>query len=355
MKRIIQFNCSLFILSLISFYGFAKDQNFDRDKKITRQYSVAINDRLNLENEYGKITVNTWDKNEVSVEMSIGASAKTDTKAQDMLDDVTLSETKAGGAIYLKTIYRTSNIRSGKQSLHVDYQLMIPAWLNINIVNKFGNVYLPNLTGAVQLQMNYGNIKAGKITGNRDNRIEVSFGSANIDELDNAFVESKYSKLNIDKVGKAEIQNAFGKTIILEANNLRIAQKYGDLDLRKVNTLIATIEFSNLDLDNIGKSADVTLKYSGNADFGQISSSIDLLKINASFSTVYMKLDETANQEFSAHLKFGDMKLNNNQYMRDYVKNSNQNTNTADYSGKIGKGGGGTMMINSNYSTIYLQ
>lgn len=355
MKRIIQFNCSIFILSIISLTSIAKDQNFDRDKKITKQYTVAVNDRLSLENEYGKVTINTWDKNEVSVEMTIGASAKTDSKAQSMIDDVSLSETKVGGSIYLKTIYRANNMRSGKQSLHVDYQIMMPAWLNINIVNKFGNVFLPSLSGAIQLQVNYGNIKAGKLLGSHDKRIEVSFGSASIDEIDNAFIESKYSKLNIDKIGKAEIQNAFGKTMILEANNLRIAQKYGDLDLRKVNTLIATIEFSNLDLDNIGKSADVTLKYSGNADFGLVSSSIDLLKISASFSTVYMKLDESANQEFSAHLKFGDMKLNNNQYLRDYMKNSNQNTNTADYTGKIGKGGGGNMLINSNYTTIYLQ
>ena len=34
-----------------------------------------------------------------------------------------------------------------------------------------------------------------------------------------------------------------------------------------------------------------------------------MLKINAGFSTVYIKFDEGANQDFEAHLKCGDIKF----------------------------------------------
>ena len=354
MKQTKLFRYSLIILCTLSIHAFANEQNTDREKKIIKNYSVSNNDKLNIENEYGQVTVNTWDKNEVNVEVTVMSNAGTESKTQEILESVNISETRAGGSIYLKTLIRASNFKAGKSSLKVNYNISVPAWLSMNIVNKFGNVYLPSLTGNLQLKVTYGNIKAGKLLGSSEKRIEVSFGAADIDEVENLSIESKYSKLNIDKINKAEIQNAFGKTVIQEANSLRVTQKYGDLDLRKVNTLVATIEFSNVDLDFIGKSADLNLKYSGNAELGTISSSVELLKVNASFSTVYMKFDETANLDFDAHLKFGDLKLNN-RYMKDYVKSTKDNTNNYDYKGKIGNGSGGNLMITTSYTTVYLQ
>jgi len=347
------FRFSLLALCFISLTSYAAEQNLDREKKIIKNYSVSNNDRLNIENEYGQVVVNTWDKNELTVEITVMSSASTDSKAQELLESVNISETKAGGSIYLKTLIRSSNLRAGKNSLKINYSVNMPAGLYLNLVNKFGNVYLPSLTGVVQLKVTYGNIKAERLTGG-EKRIEVSFGSADITEADNLTLESKYSKVTIDKIGKAEIQNSFGKTAILEANNLRITQRYGDLDLRKVNVLVGTIEFSNLDLDFIGKSADLNLKYSGNAELGTITSAVEMLKINANFSTIYMKFDETANLDFDAHLKFGDLRLNN-KYMKEYVKSNKDNTNNYDYKGKIGNGTGGNLLITTSYSNVYLQ
>ncbi len=348
------FHFSILFLCLFSLQSFADDNMVDREKKITKSYAVSANDKLSIENEYGAVNINTWEKNEVSVEIVVKSSAKSDSKAQEILESVSISDTKTGGAIYLKTILKSGSYRSGKQTLTIDYLVYMPASLQLSIVNKFGNVNLPSLASQLQIKVSYGNIKAAKLTGSQEKRIEVSFGSATIDELDNAFLESKYSKVNIETVGKAEIHNSFGKTKIIEANNLRITQKYGDFELRKVNTLAGSVEFSNVDLDYLGKSADLHLKYASNADLGIISGSVELLKINAGFSTVYMKFDETANQDFEAHLKYGDIKLNN-QLMKDYVKNTNQNTSSSDYKGKIGKGGSGNLIINSNYTTIHIR
>lgn len=354
MKKILIYSFSLILFSLSNLHSFAAEQNVDREKKVVKNYTVSTSDKLNIENEYGQITVNTWDKNELSVEITIQSSSSSESKSISLLESVNISETKAGGSIYLKTLFQSNSMRTGKQSLKVNYVVNMPSGLNINFINKFGNVYLPSLTGQLNLKVSYGNIRAEKLTGAQEKRIEVSFGAADINEIDNVFLESKYSKVTIDKMNKGEIQNSFGKTSIQEANVLRITQKYGDLDIRKVNTLTATVEFSNIDLDAIGKSADLNLKYAGNAELGTITSAVDFLKVNANFSTVYIKFDETANLDFDAHLKFGDLKLNNRN-MKEYVKSGKENSNTYDYKGKIGKGGGGNLLLNSNYTTFYLQ
>jgi hypothetical protein len=348
------FRFSVLLLCLFSLRSFADDNMVEREKRITKSYTVSANDKLSIENEFGAVNISTWDKNEVSVEILVKSNAKSESKAQEILESVSISDTKTGGAIYLKTILKSGSYRTGKQSLTIDYKVNMPSTLQLSVVNKFGNVSLPSLTGQLQLKVSYGSIKALKLTGPQEKRIEVSFGSASIDELDNAFVESKYSKLNIDLIGKAEIMNSFGKTKIIEANTLRITQKYGDFELRKVNVLSGSVEFSSVDLDYVNKSVDLHLKYASNADLGIISGNVELIKINAGFSTVYLKFDESANQDFEAHLKYGDIKLNN-QYMKDYVKNTNQNNSSSDYKGKIGKGGSGNLIINSSYTTIHIR
>ncbi len=352
MKRRKILHYSLLLMLLAPMFGLAKGMDFPEEKVITKNYQVSGSEKLNIENEFGQVVVNTWDKNEISVVITIKASSKSPTKSIEIINAVKFMETRAGGSIYLKTDLQNS-LNTGKNSIHIDYQINMPSGNPLNLINKFGNVYMSSFKGPLQLSVSYGNIKAEKLTG-ADKRISVSFGAADIEEIENGNVESKYSRLTIEKMDKGEIKNSFGKTNLQNAGNLKITQKYGDIDIKKIHTISALIEFANISIGSIGKSAELSLKYSGNADMGTITSAVELLKIDANFSTVRMNFDETAGMNFDAHLKFGDLKLNNMR-MKDYVKTSDEHQNTSDFKGKIGKGGEGTLMINSSYTTVYFQ
>lgn len=347
------FSFSVLLLSLVSTMLHAEDQSTEKKKIINKNYKVNSNEKLNVENQFGKVSVETWDKNEIDVEITIKVNSKSESKSLELLDDIKINENTAGASVYLKTVFPTNMYNTGKQSMTVDYLIKMPANAPLNLQNKFGNVYMDVFKAPLQLNVSYGSIKINRLIGD-NKRVQVNFGSADIDAIDNIVLESKYSKVNIEKISKGEVRNQFGKTYINDAVDVQITQKYGDLDLRKVNTITAQIEFSNVDIDALGKSADLTLKYSGNADIGTIGASVDLLKVNASFSTVHMKFSETADLDFNAHLKFGDLKINNIK-ISDYMKNVEDNSNQKTYKGKIGKGGKGNLILDSNYSTIYFQ
>lgn len=355
-KKLFSFNFVLLVLLCASSYTIA--ESTEKSKVINKNYKVSANDKLTIENQFGKVSVETWDKNEIDVEITIKVSSKSESRTLSLLNEIDVNDIKINNnvnskSVYLKTIIPTNTASLGKQNISIDYLVKMPATSPLNIQNKFGNVYMGDFKAALQLNVSYGSIKINKLYGD-NKRISVSFGSADIDHIDEVDLESKYSKLSIEKINKGDIKNQFGKTYINDAGDVHISQKYGDLDIRKVNDIIATVEFSNLDIDALGKSADLTLKYSGNADLGQISSSVDVLKINAGFSTVYMKFSETADLDFNAQLRFGDLKINNIK-INEYMKNVNENSNHKSYKGKIGKGGGGTLILDSNYSTIYFQ
>lgn len=350
-KKLFSFN--LILLLFVGTIAFADNQSNEKQKVINKNYSVNSGDKLNIENQFGKVVIETWDKNEIAIEITIKATSKSESKSLELIEGVKINETKAGAAIYLKTNMSGTVYNSGKQSISIDYNVKMPANSPLSLINKFGNVYLSSFKSNLQLNVSYGSIKVQKLTGS-EKRITVSFGSADFDDVEVAEIESKYSKLNIEKIQMAEIRNQFGKTYINEVGKLRITQKYGDLEIKKVNSIAATVEFSNLDIDQIGKGADINLKYSGNANLGTINPSIELLKINASFSTVYMSFAENTNLDFVANLKFGDIKLNN-RLIDNYVKSSDENTHVKEYKGKIGNGAKGNLILDGNYSTIYFQ
>lgn len=347
------FSFSILLLSLVNTIVFAEDQSTEKKKIINKNYKVNSNEKLNIENQFGKVSVETWDKNEIDVEITIKVNSKSESKSLELLEDIKINENTAGASVYLKTVFPTNMYNTGKQSMTVDYLIKMPANSALNLQNKFGNVYMDVFKAPLQLNVSYGSIKINKLVGD-NKRVQVSFGSADIDFIDEINLESKYSKVNIEKISKGDVRNQFGKTYINDAGDVRITQKYGDLDIRKVHSITAQIEFSNVDIDALGKSADLTLKYSGNADIGTIGAGVDLLKVNASFSTVHMKFSETADLDFNAHLKFGDLKINNIK-ISDYMKNVEDNSNQKTYKGKIGKGGKGNLILDSNYSTIYFQ
>jgi len=346
-----KFTALLLTLCLLTGFAFAKHDGVEREKKITKSFQVNGNDRLSIENQFGKVVVNTWEKNEFSVVITIRATSRSSSKCDEIIESIGVSETRAGGTVYLKTNVKQMANRNGAQSFNIDYEVYMPSTNPLTVQNKFGNVRLPSLAGAVNVEVSYGNIKAERLT-QAEKKIKVSFGSADIEEIEAGSVDSSYSKLHIGRFDKGELRNSFGKTELGQAGNLRITQKYGDLEIESINTIVAQVEFSNIDIEKLGKSADLNLKYSGNADLGTLSSSVELVKINAGFSTIYMRFDATAAFDFDASLKFGDLKIDNTR-MKDYVRSGKEGSNMYEYRGIIGQAGGGKMMLTTQYTTVH--
>ena len=77
--------------------------NIEKKRTISKTYTVGADDRLSIENSFGNITVTTWDKNEIQVDIEIGVRASTDEKAQRMMDQITVSDNQGGKDISFKT------------------------------------------------------------------------------------------------------------------------------------------------------------------------------------------------------------------------------------------------------------
>ncbi|RYD58023.1 MAG: hypothetical protein EOP56_07045 [Sphingobacteriales bacterium] len=327
--------------------GFAQ---VTKEKKFSGRFS-ADRGKLVIDNHYGKLDINTWDKNEITVDITVTAKARTESGVQQILDKVSIQEPGKADGIYYKTVIgkgKTLSI-SSKNEFRIDYVINMPRRHNAEFINRFGDIDLADVDGKVKIDLDYGGLKAGNIRGT-DNDIRIGFGSASIAFIESGYIKSAYSKLTINKAGSLKISNEFEKTTIGTIRDLDIKQRYGNLNIGSVNQLKGSAEFDNLTVDKLLKSVQMDLKYCGNARFEYIGADVDKIDINSSFSNMHYHFDNAASLSANMEVSFGKVK-NGVDGISLAESKPDKYGQTSIYKGKIG-GGRGSMNLDVSYGNV---
>jgi hypothetical protein len=298
-------------------------QTAEKVKTLSKSYQVDAKDKLAINNQYGKVSVNTWTKNEIKVDVEIRAYEASDDKAQDLLDGVNISESRQGDLISFKTNINNKNItKNGKESkrgVQINYVVYMPAKNPLDITNRYGSTVLADFDGPVNINSSYGSLTAGDL-GNPANRLKVSYGSANIESF--------------------------------SSGSLDVA--YGSLKLANADKLNADIRYSSAKIGKLTTGGNLDLSY-GDCKIENLDKSIKNLMVNASYSGLNIGIDDAASFNFDvtvsyAGFNFNDDKVNITSKTPD--ENAKGWNPTKNYKGTYGKGSESRVIIKSNYGGV---
>jgi hypothetical protein len=281
--------------------------NVDKKRTITKTYTVGPDDRLTIENSFGNVSVETWDKNVIQVDVEIGVRASSDEKAQQMLDQISVTDHQGGHEIEFKTdIGRmggkgNNNRNEENRRFYIDYKISMPAKNPLHIENSFGKTNIPDFSGQASLTSKFGELTTGKITNAK--LIHVEFGKADIGWLTNADVvfkfNSKSSVAGISGNSKVDVEFCSQVNVLIDnaIKELSVYESYSTVNLRVSPSLSAQFEvYTNFgsyknktgfniseenEDDNSGPKFDKN--YSGTAGSGAAK-----IKIKSSFGSVRM-------------------------------------------------------------------
>lgn len=347
--RVLHYNFFLIAFLLLTGNVFAdgnpvEGMTAQKVKKIIRTYQVSSKDALYIDNKFGSVTVNTWDKNEFKVEITVLAIDDNDDKAQKQLDRVTISDSKVGSEVRFVTNIASGNSwnwkRGGddKRKLEVNYVVNMPKSNHLSITNKYGSVNLPEFSGPFSLDLSYGNFTGGNLRSN-ENSLTVRYGSATIESIKKGSLDISYSKLNIQNGGE-----------------LSIAHRYGSLDINEVDVISANIDYSSIRINMINQSGSIDSKYSSGVKLMNISRSLKSLVINSAYSGVNLGFADNAAFDFSVNVSYGDFG-----YDRNKASNITQSGNDEEkgwkpsksFSGRYGSGSvNGKISISAKYGSV---
>lgn len=253
MKKLINPYKRLVVLAfaLAPLLSMANDgDNVEKKRTISKTYNVGPDDRLSIENSFGNVTVSTWDKNTIQVDIEIGVNASTEEKAQKMMDEISVSDHQNGSDISFKTeIGRMSGKDknfNGDRKFYVDYKISMPSNNPLRIENSFGKINIPDFGGTASLTSKFGELNTGKIPNAK--LIHVEFGKAAIGPVNNADVVFKFnSKSYVASIsGNSKVDVQFCGQVVIAVDNsikeLSLYQSYSTINLKVRDNLSAQFD-----------------------------------------------------------------------------------------------------------------
>lgn len=301
----------------------------EKSKTITKTYSVNGNDKLSINNQYGKVSVNVWAKNEIKVNVEIKAFESSESSALELLESVKIAESHVGDLISFKTNFEKtslnfwSRVKNGKEErrgVQVNYEIYMPANNPLDINNRYGSTVLADFNGPVNISSSYGSFSAGKLD-NPANQVKVNYGSATIENFSNGNLSVAYSRLKLNHADKVN----------------------------------ANIKYSSANISRLTNGGTFDLGYTSGFKIDHVDKNVKNLIINSSYSGVTLGIDESSNCDFDVTVSYAGFNYNNdkinliNQLTDEKAKGWNP---TKNYKGRLGKGSDSRIIIKSNYGGV---
>lgn len=302
-----------------------------KSKTYSKSYPVDANDKLQIDNRYGKVTVNTWNKNEFKVDVEIKAYANDDDAAQKLLDQVNITDSKENSVVafttvigdkdHSKTSFWTSWSSDGKASVNktiINYTVYMPSKSALSITNHYGGTVLPDMNGRVTINSSYGSLVAKALT-NTGNVINVKYGSADIESL----------------IG----------------SDLDVA--YGSLNLQSADKLNADVSYGSAKIGRISTTGVINVKYGG-LQISDLGRGLKNLSVNSSYSPVKLGSLANTNADFDVTIRLGGFSYDNGvNVISTTPDDAHGYSTTKTYKGHIGKGNSDNLVvIKANYGSV---
>jgi hypothetical protein len=284
-------------------------------KEIHEMYSVNSDTKLQIENKYGNIDIQNWDKKNIEVTVQIKLFDVDNKKAQELLSMININKSTDGNTIIFKTELDDNfskglnHFNDGDRKFEIDYVVNMPANIPLNLSNKYGNVFINKLTSLSIIDVKYGNLKANNIASvELDSLTEINLGysEANIESCSWLKINIKYSKIEITESKALIFESKYSKIFIDRGSSLVTESKYDEYDVGAIANFVTNAEYSNFKFKSIGKKLYIETSYS-DVKVGYMPASFELIKIINRYGSYNLGVEDGASYTIKGVAKFGDI------------------------------------------------
>ncbi len=280
---------------------------FTDTKEITKQYKVTPQTRIEISNRYGKIELNTWEKDSVVIKINIRVEEKKLSRLEKSMDDIKFDFTDSQHFLIARTQVGENlssiekEIQKFKETLlqsdgniEINYSVWLPKTNELKVENKFGDIFIGDYKGEVNLDLSNGNLKSHDFEGKTN--LTLNFADATINQMKTGRIESNYSDLYIKKAESLRIVSKSSTFEILELKELDADSRRDKFRIRLVDLVDATGSFSNFRLNEL--TDRLTLR----SEYGDL----DVEKTATDFSNIFIESKSTdINLYFDSDSSFG--------------------------------------------------
>ncbi len=270
-------------------------------KEFHEEFTANENTVLTLLNKYGNIDVQNWDNPRIKIDVLVTVKHSNQDRAEKMLSYINVEFSESGNVVKAETKidekFSRSNNWSNGNDFEINYTVMMPAMVNLDLFNKYGHVFIDEVAGHANIEVKYGKLSANKLSrGNEKplNTVSLAYASgSSITECNWLKANIKYSSLEIEKAKAFVGYTSYMKLSIGEVSSVVIEGKYDGYTFGKLANLAVNTSYSNIKADELSKKLEADTKYT-NVNIGYMPASFEGINVDTKYGTYRIGLDEKA-------------------------------------------------------------
>lgn len=348
----------LAILGLLTLQttGFSKEEFV---KTIVKEYGAKSNTTLEIINKYGQIQVENWEKPSVKIEVKIVVDHSNNEDAQKLLSMITVDFTQEGDLIkaitQIEEGFGTSNYwhKMNGKNFKINFLVNAPKEINLKLSHKYGDIFINELSGLLEVDLKYGNININKLSRGDENplnTIVLGYGKASVEQCNWLKVNASYSPDMSINTGKALILvTKYSKIRIDKTSSLVAESAYDGYRIGSLSNFVIEGKYSQYKVDNLSKKLDAEIKYGG-IEVATIPESFQSIKTISSYSGVKLGISSKASYKINGYVRYGNAEFPDNENVSRIVENTSTTVK-----GNVGGGNPtSTVTFESSYGSVNL-
>ena len=314
-----------------------------------KSFPVKTNAELVIDHEFGNLECANWDKDEISVTIIARVDSENEDKIQKGISRI--SYEVSGNSDRVSVRCRVNNRGKWNQNVSVDVKIMMPEDVVLDVNHKFGKGFIETANGPSKVHSEYGSMKI-KALNSAESKMKVDFGEGKITHMAGGSMSISYSKIWVGTAGNLSLNMEYSNGEIEEADHLTVKQEGGDLKIESLAHIEGSSGFGSLKIGSLTKSLDIDSEY-GSLTVRDISKDFSSIRVNNSFGSTKLIIDEDATYQLNAEAEFGSVDFPSSLANITYREKS---INKTIYKGIIGNGqvAQSTVTVNSEYGSVKL-
>lgn len=365
--KMINMKCSLLLL-LLPVLGFAGSKGNEVERKISRQFTTQTNGYLDISNRYGNIDVAVGASNQIKIDVVITAEASSVKKAQEAVDRINIAFEESSNRVSARTEVENNSgwsswFDNSNVSLKINYTVMVPADIFMQLANKYGNIYVETTNRDLRIDLDYGDIRLGNIYAKLD--LDMSYSDGAISGIKNGDLSLSYSDLEMEDAEALQVDMKYSDLVMGSAIRLKVVSSYSDLQgndvdevsysgkydelvFERVKSIEAQSAYSGMQVSGLSTSGRFDMRY-GELDVSNIRRGFSRLDIATSYTGVVLGFDEGSSFSIDAQNNYCDINHHGLTVTEDIQRAGSSTL-------KASRGtGGGLIFVRMNYGELSIE
>jgi hypothetical protein len=277
-------------------------------RHISRSFPVDKAITVEISNKYGRVQIIPWDVDSVKFNIDMRIRAKDNQKLEKMKQGVDFEFTSgqyyqvartlfgaSGSDVFKDIVDIAGSYLSTSNSVIINYTVMLPAHVALKIENKFGDVYLDDYDGPLNLALSYGDLKANRLNGHTE--IKLASGDGEINYLKDGQIIISYANMHIIETLKLVAQTRSSVVTIDKSGTIKLDSRRDKLFLNEVVSLTGDCYFSKINLGNLHKELSLNSSY-GDITVDGIQQSFSLINLYSELTDLTLSFEKPMQFDF---------------------------------------------------------